>query len=458
MVNENSRGFATDYLVQSIVLYSLISKDGIDITNLMEELNIFDSIFSTSVSGNIIIRDSIGLVEKLPLAGNETLNVTLIKPGTNGEEKFEKVFKIYKLSERKPTTNLSEVYTLHFCSFSQFFSQQIKISRSYPYKTYSTVIDNILKDELKIPANKIYVSRSFGNVNVTIPNLHPLDACKWLAKRTLDSVSAPSYLFFENINDGYIFASLENLYEFFYTYLEYSHNIQTAPNATSSDNVFGVNYSEMDQGFNVLSSIKNGVYASTHLGIDLTTLSFEKTEFDASLFAPTLLQLNDSHKVNKTQFTALDGSNATDKFLSNLKVTPLTKNQTLSKYITSRDKTVFSNATDKIIVQRQYLFQNLLNNKIYLAVPGLMSLNSGRSIKINFLDRNRREKKDDDELDDLYSGRYIITSTRHVFTPDGVYRTFMECSTDSYGDKINNNGNRGFTQIGTITGDFDYNA
>jgi len=456
MVNENSRGSATDYLVQSIVLYSLISKDGIDITNLMEELNIFDSIFSTSVSGNIIIRDSIGLVEKLPLAGNETLNVTLIKPGTDGQEKFEKVFKIYKLSERKPTTNLSEVYTLHFCSFSQFFSQQIKISRSYPYKTYSTVIDNILRDELKIPAKQIYVSRSFGNVNVTIPNLHPLDACKWLAKRCLDSVSVPSFLFFENINDGYIFANLENLYEFFNTTLEYSHNIQTAPDATNSDNVFGVNYSEMDQGFNVLSSIKQGVYASTHLGIDFATLSFEKTEFDASLFAPTLL--NDSRKVNKTQFVALDGSKATDKFMSNLKVTPLTKNQTLSKYITSRDKTVFSNAMDKIIVQRQYIFQNLLNNKIYLAVPGLMSLNSGRSIKINFLDRNQREKKDGDELDDLYSGRYIITSSRHVFTPDGVYRTFMECSTDSYGVTNNKNGQKNSITLGTITGDFDYNA
>ena len=450
--------FATDYLVQSIVLYSLISKDGIDITNLMEELNIFDSIFTTSVSGNIIIRDSIGLIEKLPLAGNETLNVTLIKPGTDGEEKFEKVFKIYKLSDRKPTTNLSEVYTLHFCSFSQFFSEQTKLSRTYSYKTYSTIAQNILVDELKIPKKQIFISPSFGNVNVTIPNLPPLEACTWLAKRSLDSVNVPSFLFFENIKDGFIFANLDYLYEKLNTTLEYSHNIQTAPDATRSDNVFGVNYSELDQGFNVLSSIKQGVYASTHLGVDFTTLSFEKTEFDASLFAPTLLLLNDSRKINKTQFTALDGSKATDKFLSNLKVTPLTKNQPLSKYIKSKDKTVFSNDTDKIILQRQYIFQNLLNNKVYLSVPGLMSLNSGRSIKINFLDRNQREKKDGDELDNLYSGRYIITSSRHVFTPDGVYRTFMECSTDSYGMKTKESVGGSSITLGTITGEFDYNA
>lgn len=450
--------FATDYLVQSIVLYSLISKDGIDITNLMEELNIFDSIFTTSVSGNIIIRDSIGLIEKLPLAGNETLNVTLIKPGTDNDEKFQKVFKIYKLSDRKPTTNLSEIYTLHFCSFSQFFSEQTKISRTYNYKTYSTVVENILTQELKIPTEKIYITPSFGNVNVTIPNLPPLEACKWLAKRSLDSVNIPSFLFFENLQDGFVFSNLDVLYEKFDTTLEYSHNIQTAPDATKSDNVFGVNYSELDQGFNVLSSIKQGVYASTHLGVDFTTLSFEKTEFDSSLFAPTLLQLNDSRKVNKTQFVSVDGTKATDKFLSNLKITPLTKNQPLSKYIKSRDKTVFSNEMDKIIVQRQYIFQNLLNNKVYLSVPGLMSLSSGRSIKINFLDRNRRENKDSDELDDLYSGRYIITSTRHVFTPDGVYRTFMECSTDSYETTNNKSAGSSSITVGTITGNFDYNA
>lgn len=449
--------FATDFQVESIVLYSLISNFGIDITNLMEELNIFDSIFSTSVSGNIIIRDSIGLIEKMPLAGNETLNISLIKPGTDGSEKFNKVFKIYKLSERKSITSLSEVYTLHFCSFSQVFSEQTKLSRSYVYKTYSTIAENILAEELKIPTRQIYISPSVGNVNLTIPNLSPLDACRWLTKRSLATGGIPSFLFFENINDGYIFASLDYLYEKFNTNLEYSHNIQTAPNTVKSDNVFGVNYSELDQGFNVLSSIKQGVYASTHLGIDFATLSFEKTEFDASKYASTSFLLNGLSKVNKTQFVSLDGSKSTNKFLSNLRVTPLTKNQPLSKYIMSKDKTVFSNDTDKIILQRQFIFQNLLNNKVYLSVPGLMGLNSGRSIKINFLDRNQRERKDGDELDDLYSGKYIITSSRHVFTPDGVYRTFMECSTDSYGTVNNNKGGSSIT-VGTITGDFDYNA
>jgi hypothetical protein len=450
--------FATDYQVQSIVLYSLISNDGIDITNLMEELNIFDSIFSTSVSGNIIIRDSIGLIEKLPLAGNETLSVLLIKPGTDGEEKIEKVFKIYKLSERKPITNLSEVYTLHFCSFTQLFSEQTKLSRSYVYKTYSTIVENILTEELQIPSKKIYTSPSIGNVNVTIPNLAPLDACRWISKRSLGTGAAPSFLFFENISDGYIFASLDYLYEKFDTTLGYSHTIQTAPNTVKSDNVFGVNYSELDQGFNVLSSIKQGVYSSTHLGIDFSTLSFEKTEFNASKYASTAFLLNGLSKVNKTQFVSLDGSKATDKFLSNLKVTPLTKNQPLSKYIMSKDKTVFSNQMDQIILQRQHVFQNLLNNKVYLSVPGLMGLNSGRSIKIDFLERGQREKNDLDELDDLYSGKYIITSSRHVFTPDGVYRTFMECSTDSYGTTNNKSGGGSSITIGTITGEFDYNA
>lgn len=449
--------YATDYLVEEMVLYSLSTKTGFDISSMMEELNIFDSIFQTSISGNIVIRDSVGLIEKLPIAGNETLNVRLVKPGTDGNEKIEKTFRIYKLADRKPRTNLTEIYTLHFCSYQQFFSEQVKVSKGYIFKTYADIARDILENDLQLTGKneKFYVEPTFGNLNVTLPGMTPLQTCQWLAKRSLNSASVPSFLFFQNLGDGFVFSSLENLYSQFDTTLEYEHNIQTDPNSDRSDKLFGVNYSEFDQGFNMLTAIKEGVFASVNYGIDFVTLSFEKTEFDASKYEGQNTLLNRNGNVNKVNLVGIDGQSATSKTLSTVKITPLTNNQLKSSYIKSHDKTVFPNDTDKITSQRQHILQNLLNNKVYLGVPGLMSLNAGRVIKINFLERNVREKTDADELDDLHSGKYIITSTRHTFTPDGVYRTFMECATDSYG-KSQGTGQR--VTIDTITGNADFNA
>lgn len=429
--NDNQLLHSTDYLVKEIILYSLDSGQGVEISALMVELNLYDSIFTPTISGNIIIEDSLGLIEKLPIVGNESITVVLEKPGTDGSIKFEKTFRIYKLSDRKPKTNLTEAYTLHFCSYQQIFSEQMKISKGYKFKTIHYMITDIVQNELQVPNDsKYFIEATSGNMNLTIPNLAPLNACTWLAKRSLNSEKIPSYLFFESLNDGFVFSSLETLFNTFDTGLTYSHNIQTAGSAEEADKLFGVNYSEIEQGFNIISGIQNGIYASTNYGIDLVTLSFEKTIFDYKQYQSKNAFLN--KQINKVDFVSNDGSLVNTRNLANIKITPLTKNQTVNSYIRSKDKTVFSNDMDEIVSQRQHIFQNLLNSKIYLTVPGFNSLSSGRVITVKFLERNARDKSDIDETDDLYSGRYIIARCRHVFKPNGIYRTYMECATDSY--------------------------
>jgi hypothetical protein len=422
---------STDYLIKQLVIYSLSTGQAVDVSALMLELNLYDSIFTPSVSGNVILQDSLGLIEKIPLTGNETINMLLEKPGSDGAIKFEKSFRIYKLSDRKAKTNLNEVYTLHFCSYQQVFSEQIRLSKGYTYKNVTYMVNDILQNELQVPNDaKYFIESTYGNMNLSVPNLTPLQTCTWLAKRALNSNKIPSYLFFESLNDGYIFSSLETLFDTFDTKLEYTHNIQTADGTQEAEKLFGVNYSETEQGFNIITGIQNGVYASTNYGIDLVTLSFEKTVFDYQQYQTKTAKLN--NKINKTEFLDNQGKSVSMKNLANIKITPLTKNQLTNPYIKAHDKTVFSNDMDEIVSQRQHIFQNLLNSKIYLTVPGFNSLSSGRVIKVKFLDRNTRDKTDTDETDDLYSGRYLIVRCRHVFRPDGVYRTYMECATDSY--------------------------
>ena len=68
---------------------TLVTKAGpIDIQKIFEELNIYDSMFLPVISGNIIIRDSIGLSGKLLFDGSESILIDISKTDSEYNELF----------------------------------------------------------------------------------------------------------------------------------------------------------------------------------------------------------------------------------------------------------------------------------------------------------------------------------------------------------------------------------
>ena len=136
----NSNQFKVNELI-------VVTKAGkVDITMLYEEINIFDSILMPVMSGNILIRDAVGLSAGLLFDGSESILIDISK-FNDDTASFKKAFRIYKQSDRKNINQTSEVYVLHFVSDELFYSDQQKINQSYE-DTYSEIIKNILKNYL----------------------------------------------------------------------------------------------------------------------------------------------------------------------------------------------------------------------------------------------------------------------------------------------------------------------
>ena len=178
----------------------IISKTGkIDISKIYEEINIFDSILSPVLSGVIGINDSVGLSQKLVFDGSEVLLVNIGKDSDSSSLRLKKAFRIYKQSERQNLTQNSEKYNLEFVSDEFIFSDQQRINQSYN-ATYSDIVKRILTDYLKAPSTKL--NGSFENTSgirdIVIPNLKPIEAIEWCAKRSVDGNKSPNYMFFEN--------------------------------------------------------------------------------------------------------------------------------------------------------------------------------------------------------------------------------------------------------------------
>ena len=68
---------STQFFLDELVI---VTKGGkIDIKNIYGEINIFDTMFLSVMSGNIVINDAIGLSSKLLFDGSESLLITVKK-------------------------------------------------------------------------------------------------------------------------------------------------------------------------------------------------------------------------------------------------------------------------------------------------------------------------------------------------------------------------------------------
>jgi hypothetical protein len=127
-IESDGISFASEF---QLSVLSIIGSGGVvvDLKAVVRELNLHEDLFSNTMTGSLLINDTQNLINVVHIIGAEYLSVVLIKPST--QFRIDKIFRIYKLSNRSKTTPHSEDYVLHFCSEELILSEAIKISKSY---------------------------------------------------------------------------------------------------------------------------------------------------------------------------------------------------------------------------------------------------------------------------------------------------------------------------------------
>jgi hypothetical protein len=140
---------STDYQLNEL---TLVTKGGkIDIRQMFEEINIYESMLTPCISGDIIINDAIGLSSQLLIDGSEMILIDVDKGG--GLFGFKRAFRIYKQMDRKNNNQTSESYVLKFASEEVVLSEQQLITECYK-GTYTDAVKKILSYKLKVsPSN-----------------------------------------------------------------------------------------------------------------------------------------------------------------------------------------------------------------------------------------------------------------------------------------------------------------
>ena len=86
----------------------------IDVTSLFDTIEIFDSIFTTQVSGHIVITDALGLSGKLSFDGTDVITIQIGKSSQSDIAETKKAYRIYKQGNRRNVNQTSERYVLYF--------------------------------------------------------------------------------------------------------------------------------------------------------------------------------------------------------------------------------------------------------------------------------------------------------------------------------------------------------
>ena len=254
--------FPGDYKIQKLQLISPIR--GVDRPVLLQtdnsawtELNFYEDIDSPIISGDVTIRDGVGIIESTPIVGEETLEVTMSTagatpapigtPGQAGSEVpvaqqpaiITNSFRIYKVDPpRKLNDNFREI-TLHFVADTQITNMMIKVQRNYPSSavtgsyaptdasedktfTIADIVRDVFIDAFigtKKPASHKSTSKNLlveptkGIFSVSIPNWNPFKAINFLASRAISSnpfSNGANFVFYETLK-GYRFISIETL-------------------------------------------------------------------------------------------------------------------------------------------------------------------------------------------------------------------------------------------------------
>lgn len=449
-INTNQLNQAGQFVLSDVVLTSYQSSEGrnepkkISIRSLVTEINIYESISTNVLSGNIVVTDAQNIPNHLPLTGFEQIEFKLFTPGTSRSFDFTAEtghpMHVYKISDRQGINPRTQIYALHFTSKEMIRNEQTRVARPFEDTNDNSIL-SIIRSELN--SNKtLTLEETKGVHKYVMPRIRPFEAINMLAKEAITKLhNSPGMLFYENAL-GFHVKSYESLLASTNTvarpvvalYKPSPANIRDDKgNRDIIKEMQTVQGFSINSQFDTLKNLRNGIYNARAVSHDLYNKTFKETDFDYAT------------EYEKSFHTEHDGQGGkTD----NKGILPLFnyKNDTTfsdypdgTLYYFSDTKKLHNNAEspNKHVDVPKRLSQKLAfeSFNISIDVPGFTGVSCGDLIAFEMPAYEPSGRDNIFDHDPYLSGRYLIKSVRHkVSTVDDYHSMNMECIKDAVKD------------------------
>jgi hypothetical protein len=402
-----------------------------EMKKLLMELSYYEDIYNFSVSGYVTIMDAQGFIELLELTGNEFIEINFGKT-KNSPNGNDQVYRVYKIGNRKPVGNMnSESYTLYFCSEELLLSEQIKISKSYKGTKISDVIKNILTDKLKVKKEKIQRIEETNGINdFIVPQFKPFEAISWLSTyaRPKGAGEVGADMLFYETKDGFNFRSLQSMFrdDIYATYKYQQKSIEDKTQSFQEKTISVLDY-EFVKVYDMMNDINSGTLANRLLSIDIMARTSKVTDFNYEKYKSQAKTLNPGSPANTLKNRL--GLTNTNSYDGAFKVATGNAFQQNEPYIKQAVDGVAKNIAIETYVPNRTAQISLANYTVLKAkIPGDAGITVGRTIDFNLL--TLKPTSSTKNLDEFYSGKYLVTAVRHIIQPS-AFQTILEIAKDS---------------------------
>lgn len=440
---------------------SMISGSGtfISLMSYLVELNIYEDIYSGGLYGNIVLNDSVGLVHKMTIVGEEYLTIKIDTPSFN--QPIWKSFRCCGVENRVFTRDTTtESYVIHFVSPEVFIDHYIPVQRAFEgyaddiveeiYTKYLShprrleIKDGNMTDSKELTELSIFTECK-KKIKFISPAWSPMKCLSWIASKVTSSdttLNAANFLFFET-NKRFYWGSLEdiiktqrNAQNIVGIYVYAPGNVKQPiandsvivgdrqyNNPDLTRDFFSIHNLTITDNVNILQNIQTGYLASVFHQLDITSRNYTETVYDHVTQYPYY------------QHTSAD---ANGFFATDCIRTPYSH-----QIVGFTHKGLFDNVANNLNEQasvvmpiRNSMLAELNQIKMKVEVNGRTDIELGSMMYIVYPKSGPKtaEDKNKSPQDAHYSGLYIITAIHHKITLE-THIMEMEIVKDSFGDE-----------------------
>lgn len=392
----NGASSASEFQINYVHIYTYASELPVDITKLVNYVEIYESIYSPFMTVNVNITDTQSLNHLLPLIGEEFIELDI--RGPDGETGLIKqAFYIYKLSDRVEAANKAFVYTLNCISSAAVVDMNLKISQAVSGQPSDIVKDKFARGSLAVTKD-VYSHPSRHVVSYISNYWTPLQNIRYLSERTVSKdTGAASYLFFET-KKQFVFAPLDALVrqDANYTYFSLPNNHDTG--IVEQQSIIHKLY--VDESFNYIDRIMDGAYGNRTLTVNPTRKSYVYNYYDF------LESYNKFSRLNTLPF----GTNNAPRRINSVFRTRTSPSSTIPG--------MASDHADDWYKVRLTELSAINSQTINLDVSGRFNIYAGNTIEIavpvSVVPESSKTMKE--LFDRTLSGRYLVTGIKHMLT------------------------------------------
>lgn len=421
---DNSSQSATDINIESLRLISS-ENQVVNLVDFLIEISIYEDLFSNVMHGHIILSDSRGLIDKLPIIGDEYLHVQLTTP--TFEQSIKKMFRVFRLDDREIIRDSNtQIFTLHFASVELFYDVSLPLSLPFSGKIHDVVEEiflnfisanrdydisstNDIISETDKDTPLLFLNETENRVKYISPGWTPFKNINWLASKSKPkNETAASYIFWES-NKAFYFGSIEYLMKegqkkSIGVYTPTVSGVYTDQGVLDHNREkFIISDMRIEENVDQIKNLSNGYLASTLTEVDIFNKIHETIAYDYI-------------EEYENQFhTGGDGIRAIPLFSKEG-----IRNPGYFQKFQVKNQKLYNNFDDNIdvltrdvILNRNSSLLETTNMKMSTTIPGRTDIEVGNMITINYPAMGSLDSKSDNKLDKLYSGNYLITAINH---------------------------------------------